>query len=287
MVTHFASCEDFSFSTFYYLRKSLSSSVCAFFSAISLFHVCDYNTFCKIIQLYCQYVLVYCVWVFKKKLTLGFGTPLASGSTVNMDFWASCCDMLTYSLQEGVFDKIHTFRVTSSDVGLNRNKIYKAAKEKKVDWLLMIDDDMQFQKDYVQRLLEVAKAEPGGVYAGIAFVGAPPYYGAFWLKDKETGRGQIVWDWPHDRPFGVDFVGGYGFLVSPEVLYSDKIPEDPFTPIAPMSEDHTYSNHVREAGFNIIIDPFLPLGHMRSRPVTEYDWLAQRKNLKPGEYVSI
>jgi hypothetical protein len=157
------------------------------------------------------------------------------------------------------------------------------AKKEKAQYLVMADDDMIFPPNTIERLLESEKAMGDCVYSGFAAVGSNPCYPAFWVEGDD-GRGLILWDYPRDKRFTVDFVGGYFFLVPPSILYSDKMPENPFECRDGMSEDHSFSKNVREAGFSIVIDPTLVIGHLRLRPITDKDWDIHKLDLDPNDY---
>lgn len=223
-------------------------------------------------------------FVSKKAPVLGWVTPLASNAVVTQEFWVSCMDCAIYSLEKGLFSEIKTFRVASSDVSLNRNKLWEMAKEEGCDYLFSVDWDMVFHKDTLERLLESEKAMPDCVYTGYAGVGGPPNFPAFWLEDTE-GKGAILWDYPRDKRFEVDFIGGYGFLVPPSILHSKDMPRYPFIPKDGRSEDHSFSKEVRNAGYKLIVDPTLVFGHLRLRPITEKDWDIYKQELDPKDYV--
>ena len=222
-----------------------------------------------------------------KRARLGFGVPLTSAPFLCSDYWAACCDMLIYTMEQGLFSEIKTFRVSSSSVAINRNKIWRMAKEAKCDYLLMIDNDMVFRKNLVEKLLEVEKVMPNCVYTGMACVGGKPWYPAVWAESPEDGKGMILWDWPRHQRFEVHFIGAFGFLVPKSILYSKKLPEDPFCERDGRSEDHSFSKEVRNAGFRLICDPTIEFGHLRLQPVTPKWWDEEKQGLDPRNYVTI
>jgi len=155
--------------------------------------------------------------------------------------------------------------VEGADVAKNRNIIAKEGL--KYDYMLQIDSDMVFEKDYLLRLFELSLKFSESVVSGIAFLGNEPHLPA--IFQYEDGRHVPIGKWPND-PFPVDVVGGFGFLTSKEIL--SEIGEEPFTRVDGLQEDFSFCKKLRSKGKRIIIDPTLELGHLRPKEIRGEDF---------------
>lgn len=232
----------------------------------------------------------YTVFVFSKKApVLGFGSPLSSASMMWCDTAFTMMDALLYAQNKGLVSRVNSYRVASSDIALNRNKIWDMAKKGGCDYLFMVDTDMTLEEDCIERLLALEKIMPDCLLTGYASVGGPPHYPACWMHvESDTGENAgIIWDVP-DKPFECHYIGGFGLFVPRSILYSPKLPDDPFS-IQPgdRAEDFAFSRNVREAGFRIIVDPRLEFGHLRPQKVGKRHWEMQRKGLDESKYIHL
>lgn len=197
-------------------------------------------------------------------------------------------DMLCYTLEKGFADKVNSYRVASSDIAGNRNKIFQMAKKDDCDYLFMVDTDMVLPKNCIEQFLELEKIMPDCLLTGYAGVGGEPFYPAAWI-DPGNGEGGIIWETP-DVPFEAHFIGGYALFIPKSILRSSDIPEDPFTlRDGDRGEDFAFSRTVREAGFKILVDPRIEFGHLRPQKIGKAHWEAQKKKLglRPEDYVQI
>lgn len=230
---------------------------------------------------------VYNVVMFNKKApVLAFGSPLSSNPMMWNDFGFSAMDMLCEAYEKGHISAVKSFRVTSSDIAINRNKIFQAAADANVDYLFMVDNDMVIPKDAVERFLELEKVMPDCLLTGHAAVGGPPHYPAAWMEDS-AGEGAILWNVP-DRPFECHFVGGFGLWIPKSILKSRNLVRDPFTVMeGDKAEDFAFCRNVRDAGHKIIVDPNIEFGHLRPQKISKRHWEIARQDLDESKYVHL
>ena len=232
-------------------------------------------------------LLVRLLKMFKKKApVIGLGFPLSSNPMCWNDFAFSVMDMITYSLKKGIVSEFKSYRITSSDIALNRNKLFGMAKKDNVDVHFQLDNDMVVPEDCIERLLDLQRVMPDCLLTGHSAVGGPPHYMSAWMEDS-NGEGAILWD-PPDRPFECHFCGGFALWIPSSILQSKKLQEKPFTiKEQDPAEDFSFCRNVREAGFKIIVDPSLEFGHLRPQKVGKSHWEMQRKGLDESKYVHL
>lgn len=192
------------------------------------------------------------------------------------DFHISMCKLIRYCYQHNVC-KISFMHVSSAAIDHNRNKIFSHAREQQFDYMIQIDSDMTFPPNYIEHLIWMAKDHrDAAVTAGVAFLGNPPHYPAFFQWDEtHTGHYPVI-EYPTDNPFHVDILGGYGFCVPRKVI--KQLPDNPFDrlPIPDnidktktnlshtyYSEDFSFCKRLEDAHIKIIVDPTVELGHVR------------------------
>jgi len=195
------------------------------------------------------------------------GTPFGNSFSVPLGFHKSMVSLVRYSVGHDKTGKVNTMLVEGADVAKNRNLIAKEGV--KYDYMLQIDSDMVFEKDYLLRLLELSSKFPDCVISGLAFLGNEPHLPAIF---KDEGERKVnVTKWP-GGPFEVDVVGGFGFLVPKNIL--NTIGLSPFSRIDGLQEDFSFCNRVRFAGFRIVVEPGLELGHIRPKEIRGDDFHA-------------
>ncbi len=221
----------------------------------------------------------------KKAPVLGFASPVSSGSMIWCDTAFTMIDAVCHAMNKGLVSKVNTYRVCSSDIALNRNKIWAKAKADACDYLFMVDTDMTLEEDCIERLLNLEKVMPKCLLSGYASVGGPPHYPAIWI-DVE-GEAKIMWDVP-DKPFQCHYIGAYALFIPRSILHSHKMPKEPFSiKEGDRAEDFAFSRCLGEAGFKIIVDPSLEFGHLRPQKVGKHHWEMQRKGLDESKYVHL
>lgn len=203
----------------------------------------------------------------KKFPSVTIGVPMASTFTVCGEFYLSMVGLLKYTMKNKVVKDLNTIHITSAIVEKNRNEITEQFLKSKSAYMLQLDSDMTFPPHYLEHLLSISRQAPDAVVSGMAFMGNPPHHPIMFMKDGE--KYAPIHKWP-EEPFEVDILGGFGFLCPRSIL--EKLPEKPFDKIHPYQEDFSFSMRVKEAGFRLIVDPRIQLGHIRPRQITQADF---------------
>lgn len=186
--------------------------------------------------------------------------------------------LTTHSYNTGVVDKIHPVFATSPKTADNRNAIVQNLQG---THLFMVDADMTFTPDTLERMLKTSDANPDAVITGLGFMGSPPFFPAIFQWNEEQLNASPVAKWP-DHPFEVDVCGSFGMLIPASIL----------TALGPKCFDHMFFTNsetgeskeirhdfafclrARKAGFRIICNPAIEFGHIRPAPITAADWQA-------------
>lgn len=179
----------------------------------------------------------------------------------------------------------------SGMIAWGRNGIVKAFLSGEADWLFMVDSDMGFEADTVDRLLQSADQNERPIVGGLAF-------GQLAIKDSKGPLGDLryrviptiyryvsgtppkttpVEDYPRDAIVECDATGAACLLIHRRVLEAmrDKFP-------APMrwfdnmvldgryfGEDITFCLRAKSLGFPIYVDTSVKTSHRKVRYLVE------------------
>ena len=142
----------------------------------------------------------------------------------------------------------------------NRNNVWKELKQRNDD-VLLIDSDMVFTKDDVERVKEHLKDKD--IVTGLYVMGMENYPPAIFKKEGGVYKSAT----PEEKLFEVDACGA-GFLgISRKVVKELEVPFTQF--INPLSgnlfgEDMAFCIKAQGAGFKILCDPTIKLGHIKT-----------------------
>lgn len=174
------------------------------------------------------------------------------------------------------------FVVDSCFVDEGRNAAFGAARESNADYLLFVDSDILVtgnMQNHLKSLITLNKDVTAAVY----YTRKPPHRPSAMNVYGDTHLFQAVADIP-DKPFQVD-VTGCGFaLISKRVL--DAFDDDlvarigkPFEYMPksshmgdPYREDISFCLRLKELGFEVWIDPSIPVAHVSKHLVTSEYW---------------
>lgn len=136
----------------------------------------------------------------------------------------------------------------------NRNLLLQKAKYEQ-DSLLMIDSDMVFTSDDVERI------QGEYITSGLYVIGTEPHLPC--VFGKVEGDYNVIAP-PKDKGI-VGAVGG-GFLFIPKDIVM-KLPDNAFNDVwegkVKHGEDISFCHKAKELGFDIYLDPSIKLGHLR------------------------
>lgn len=160
------------------------------------------------------------------------------------------------------------------------------------DWMFMVDADMAFPPDLVDRLLDHADRDDTPILGALCFVVSRTGKIEPTLKvtDPDNGGLRCIWDYPEDALVSVDATGGACLLVHRSVF--ERLHEDygngknayPFFADAQhggyeFGEDVTFCLRARKAGFPVKVHTGIEAGHIKPYVYTSADYKAYRARL--------
>lgn len=208
-----------------------------------------------------------------RKITVG--VPTGEYFTVCRDFFISFSKMLKYSYEHDVADEINLIFAASPMAAQNRNAILEGDSSH----IFMVDADMTFPADTLEKMLAASEKQNNAVISGLAFMGAPPFYPSIykWHEDKQVAS--PIGTWPAE-PFEVDAVGSFGMLIprhiakvlGPNAFSHMFLQNFQTKESAEIRHDFAFCKRVRAAGFKIVCIPSIEFGHIRPYPITQSEW---------------
>jgi len=238
-----------------------------------------------------------------EKVVLGYLSP----TTRHSAFCESLLDLVVYDV---AFHQriVNGGGRISIQAGANlagpRNSLVRRFLEYgKADWMLMLDTDMTFTPDLVERLLEFADPEKAPIVGGLCFGFddkgeiQPTLFGL--LGDPESDLKVIRYhEWPPDAMFQVAATGAACLLIHKSVFerirdvelpsrggkrgFNDAFPwfQETEHDGGPVSEDITFCWRAYQADIPVYVNTAVQLGHIKDRELTMDAYLAQRGMLK-------
>lgn len=150
------------------------------------------------------------------------------------------------------------------------------------EWLWIVDSDMQFPPDTLERLCASAHDRTHRIVGGLCFAlltdprsghdyPAPTLY----LLSDTPGEMLRLWDWPPGQLCEVDATGAACLLVHRSVLEKMRDANDgPWhwfrehvAEGRPISEDITFCLRARSLGYSVWVDTSVQIDHMKLLPV--------------------
>lgn len=177
--------------------------------------------------------------------------------------------------------------VASTDIWRNRDALVARFLDTECQGLFMVDSDMVFGPDTLERLVALSADNPDTVVTGLAVVGHPPHHPAAY---RAVGDELCLAFGPHDdlsKPLEVDAVGSYGLLIPRSVVETLWGKDGTlFRPIVgnhrgqslQLGEDFSFCRRVQYWDFKIICDPSIRFGHLRPIPLGLPHWDSSTPN---------
>lgn len=161
-------------------------------------------------------------------------------------------------------------------VYINRNELIQKAHDDNVDYMLMVDSDMDWTPEMVHEMVKFNKDVVTGVCMSRKPVGGNTYLPA--LYKREDNEYRVMADFPN-TPFRVDACGAAFLMFNKKVIHKmvKRIPVYgyPFDPLCGegvgikmvsktrfLGEDFAFSYRLYEAGFEILCLPGVRVGHL-------------------------
>jgi hypothetical protein len=183
---------------------------------------------------------------------------------------------------------MHLIMEKSPYIHKSRNNAFREAQNVNADYLLMVDCDMQFPADALQRLINLDKDVASGMYFKRNWPHYPLAYN--WTGDKKDWHGNIS-DVPK-VPFKIDAVGTGFILISKKVLdfWTPEVYRDHGKPFSPIQydddnggelagEDTSFCMRCKDLGFEIWVDPTFRLGHIGTQISNTEHWEMGKQQL--------
>jgi hypothetical protein len=202
--------------------------------------------------------------------TIAIGIP-----TIGYVHWRFAADLM--SLQMPMSARVIWQPRTMIDT--SRNIIVKQAlQDVTVSHLLMIDDDMTFDQDFLMKLI----AHDVDIVAGLAFKRTPDFHPCVYKKQEVTNNYIPILPEIFQE---VDAVGTGGILIKREVFEQLKYPYfetwfDKNNLDKHYSVDFDFCMKAKAAGFKIFVDPEAAMGHIGEAPIiTKETFLNRMKGI--------
>jgi GT2 family glycosyltransferase len=203
------------------------------------------------------------------------------GEYVRAEFAASMLALTHHSR-----DRIGTVLTVESGPNLSRSRNELAARflvERREPWLLMVDTDMVFAPDALDRLLEAADQRARPILGGLCFSRGQdgPLSTMYEIVPHEDGAGTFarLQQWPEDTPHRVSATGAAFLLVHRYVFerlakhgWGQPAKRDRVWPwfresamgTRVMGEDLTFCLRAAAAGYPTHVHTGVQIGHMKS-----------------------
>jgi hypothetical protein len=176
---------------------------------------------------------------------------------------------------------MHIIAEKSPYIHKSRNAAFKEAQNVGADYLLMVDCDMSYPDNALQKLIDLDKDVASGMYYKRPF---PHYPLAYEWTGKEDDVHRNIVDIP-EEPFKIDSVGTGFMLISKRVLdlwtpdvyaehgkpFSHKTYDDGLGGET-IGEDTSFCMRCRDLGIEVWVDPTIELGHIGSQVVKKDHW---------------
>jgi hypothetical protein len=183
---------------------------------------------------------------------------------------------------------MHIIAEKSPYIHKSRNAAFKEAQNVNADYLLMVDCDMSYPEDALQKLIDLDKDVASGMYYKRPY---PHYPLAYEWTGKEDDVHRNIVDIP-EVPFKIDSVGTGFMLISKKVLdmWTPEIYKEHGKPFShktyddgeggeTIGEDTSFCLRCKDLGLEVWIDPTIDIGHIGSQVVKKPHWEAGKQLL--------
>jgi GT2 family glycosyltransferase len=171
--------------------------------------------------------------------------------------------------------------VSGPNISTPRNLVVdEFLRSYKAPWLLMVDTDMVFAPDALDRLIKAASAENAPLVGALCYSqndGAADPYPVMYELVQEPGKPMAFTrpeSWPEDALMRVSATGGAFLLLHREALEAIRDGRDPAAPwfreaaipgaeLSLMGEDMTFCLRAAAAGIPVHVHTGVQVGHMK------------------------
>lgn len=207
------------------------------------------------------------------------------GNTVH-GWWHD--SLMTLCLTRGIGARVSV--ESGTRIASSRNAVVKTFLDNTdCEWLWMVDTDMTFEPDIIERMVSVATKYDFPIVGGLCF-GQSKTGEAFPVAFRLTDDDKLfrISKYPRGDLIEVAATGAACILIHRDVLSKMLIDcegphhwfEETTRDGKEIGEDVAFCLKARELGFRICIDTSIPVGHLKMAPVNEQVYLAQMVEAK-------
>lgn len=199
---------------------------------------------------------------FKAIGTVAYG---ATVSTVYEKFSFSYAQMREYNATHLVKDRsefIYYDRQQISWIPRARNDMVKSMRG---DWIFMLDADLEFEPDVLERMLYIMDKYQAPVLTGLYVHKKKPGFPVAYFHNDRKKKYEIIAKWEgNPEIFQVDAAGAGALLVKKFVFNYiwEKLNEDPFDVIKKLGEDFSFFDRLRRCGVGVYCTPQVKFTHL-------------------------
>ena len=203
---------------------------------------------------------------------------------VHGGFMRSVINLLIYDEAHGrhIYEGGHLGLPSGPNLAAPRCEIVRSFLDTGADWLWMVDSDMTFEPDTLNRLLGAAHPKTAPIMGGLCFGqivdhGVLMYYPTMFMID-EQGQGWRLDEYPPDTVVDIHATGTAMLLIHRSVLeemrrkYPEPLPwfaEEVSEWGGLQSEDVTFCRRARNLGFPVKVHTGVKTGHLKMYEITE------------------
>lgn len=217
-----------------------------------------------------------------------------SGGDTRIEFTRSIGAVTAHCFQTGIPLVGALPHISGPRIAAGRNHIVESFLASPGEWFFMVDDDMAFDGDVIERFLKVADPDERPIVGGLAFaMGRDGVFPTLFRLD-ETIKGPVrLTSWPLDEVVEVDATGAACLFVHRSVF--ERMAEHYPKPWQwfqetnlngnTVGEDMTFCLRARSLGFPIIVDTSIKFGHVKPRVIDEdefFRWVDGHKFVITG-----
>lgn len=218
-----------------------------------------------------------------------------SGGDTRIEFTRSIAGVMAYTTINQVCSSIGQLpHISGPRIAAGRNHLVEAFLATPGEWLLMVDDDMSFPDDVVERFLKTAHPRKAPIVGGLAFgVGRDGIFPTLFRLSEEAQSPVRMDAWPLGEVVEVDATGAACLFVHRSVF--EALAEEYQKPWQwfqettlhgnSVGEDMTFCLRARAAGFPIVVDTSIQFGHVKPRVIDEdeyFRWLETHRFVITG-----
>jgi hypothetical protein len=177
-----------------------------------------------------------------------------------------------YMAKDG--ERIEYSRADFSYHAIARSELCKKIKG---DWILMFDTDHQFEPDLAARMVQRMMKYDLDVLTGLYFHKRLPRPPVLYKWNPDQKVFEIIAEWDDmegEFLIPVDSAGAGCLLIRRRVLerIENEIGEEPFAPIDPWGEDHSFFLRLMKLGIKSYCDPSMECHHLAFQPLSLSDY---------------